>query len=190
MLFTKSLGLSAVAATSVLAYPPQLGFNTPATVETRTLDEIYQAALKEGGTVTLWHGGDETYQLDADKKAFEARFPGMTLNVTVDLSKYHDVNIDRLLATKNVYVDSVMFQTLHDFPRWKAEGAILNYKPVGFERKLPNGKSKRDSDGMKTSTSPYETTTVPTWACPSSHGPTSLPQNISRPVIQSNTRTT
>lgn len=36
----------------------------------------------------------ETNQQDALKQAFEARFSGMTLNVTVDLSKYHDAAFD------------------------------------------------------------------------------------------------
>lgn len=79
-------------------------------VETRSLDEIHQEALKEGGTLTLWHGGyvslesriktvltpcfrDEKNQQDGLKQQFEARFPGMTLNVTVDLSKYHDSKV-------------------------------------------------------------------------------------------------
>jgi len=131
-----SLFLSVLVASSALAYSPQLGFNTKPLVETRSLDQIYEAALKEGGTVTVWHGGDEKTQQNSLKTAFEARFPGMTLNVTVDLSKYHDVNIDRQLATKDVYVDSIILQTLHDYPRWKEEGAILNYKPVGFESML------------------------------------------------------
>lgn len=39
------------------AFDPQLGFNNHVEVENRTLDEIYQAALKEGGTLTVWHGG-------------------------------------------------------------------------------------------------------------------------------------
>lgn len=39
------------------AFDPQLGFNNYVEVENRTLDEIYQAALKEGGTLTVWHGG-------------------------------------------------------------------------------------------------------------------------------------
>lgn len=55
--------------------------------ETRSIDEIYQAALDEGGSVTLWHGGDEAYQRNSLKTAFEARFPGVTINVTVNLSK-------------------------------------------------------------------------------------------------------
>ncbi|KAH6638728.1 ABC-type Fe3+ transport system [Boeremia exigua] len=105
--------------------------------ETRSLDEIYQAALAEGGVVTLWHGGDEKNQQDFLKQAFEARFPNITLNVTVDLSKYHDTNLDVQLAAKNVYVDSVILQTVHDFPRWKAEGALLNYAPKDFDKVYP-----------------------------------------------------
>ena len=101
-------------------------------VETRTLEQIHTAALKEGGVVTLWHGGDEPNQVDGLKTDFEARFAGMTLNLTADLSKYIDGRIDQQLAGKNVYVDTNMLQTLHDFPRWKAEGALLNDKPLGF----------------------------------------------------------
>lgn len=98
---------------------------------------IYQAALQEGGTVTLWHGGDERNQQDALKEAFEARFPGMTLNLTVDLSKYHDVLIDQQLADGDVYVDSVALQTSQDYPRWKEEGVLLNYAPKGFDEIHP-----------------------------------------------------
>lgn len=49
--------LASAAVSSVTAFDPQLGFNNYVEVENRTLDEIYQAALKEGGTVTVWHGG-------------------------------------------------------------------------------------------------------------------------------------
>ncbi|KAI4624430.1 hypothetical protein J4E83_004104 [Alternaria metachromatica] len=105
--------------------------------ETRSLDEIYKAALAEGGVVTLWHGGDEKTQQNSLKSAFEARFPNMTLNVTVDLSKYHDVNLDAQLAADNVYVDSIILQTLHDYPRWKKQGALMNYAPLNFEKIYP-----------------------------------------------------
>lgn len=130
MSFFKALTVTVAAASMVLAYPPQLGFNIPIAVENRTLDQIHTAALKEGGTVTVWHGGDETYQQDAVKAAFEARFPGLTLNITVDLSKYHNVNLDRQLATNSLYVDSIVLQTLHDYPRWKAEGDFSTTNPL------------------------------------------------------------
>lgn len=114
------LAVAASLTSFAVAFDPQLGFNSFVEVETRSIDEIYQAALKEGGALTVWHGGDEKTQQNSLKTAFEARFPGMTLNITVDLSKYHDVNLDQQIATDSVYVDSIILQTLHDFPRWYA----------------------------------------------------------------------
>ncbi|KAK0664419.1 hypothetical protein DIS24_g489 [Lasiodiplodia hormozganensis] len=134
-------------ASAALAYDPLLGFNDFVEVESRTLDEIYQEALKEGGVVTVWHGGDEVHQQDGLKQAFEARFPGMTLDLTVDLSKYHDVNLDRQIATNDLYVDSIILQTLNDYPRWKSQGALLPYKPSGWEHVFSDFK---DPDGTYT----------------------------------------
>lgn len=108
--------------------------------ETRTIDEIYQAALAEGGVVTCWHGGDEKTQRDAMKATFEKRFPGMTLNVTVDLSKYHDTVFDTHNANNVNEVDSIILQTLHDYPRWKQEGVLLNYAPANFSQIYPDFK--------------------------------------------------
>lgn len=129
---------SALLATHVVAYDTLLGFHSAPEVETRSINEIYKAALKEGGVVTSWFGGDEKNQQDAVKKAFEAAFPGITLNLTVDLSKYHDCKIDEQLAGNNVYVDTVALQTTHDFPRWKEEGALLHYAPLGFDKIYPD----------------------------------------------------
>ncbi|EUC45262.1 hypothetical protein COCMIDRAFT_96022 [Bipolaris oryzae ATCC 44560] len=138
------------------------------TQETRSLDEIYEAAVAEGGVINLWHGGDEKTQQNALKAAFEKRFPKMTLNVTVDLSKYHDGNIDLQLANDNVYVDSVILQTLHDYPRWKKAGALMNYAPLNFDKVYPQFK---DADAAYTglfiiawglAANPNKTTAVPT----------------------------
>ncbi|CAG5159256.1 uncharacterized protein ALTATR162_LOCUS5493 [Alternaria atra] len=131
--------LALFAGASLAAYAPN---TTTFEKETRTIDEIYQAALAEGGVVTLWHGGDEKNQQNGLKSAFEARFPNMTLNVTVDLSKYHDTNLDAQLAADNVYVDSIVLQTLHDYPRWKKEGALSNYAPLNFDKVYPEFKDK------------------------------------------------
>lgn len=135
-----SLVLISVLLGHALAHKPVLRSRSEAVVENRTLDEIYQAALAEGGVVTCWHGGDETTQQDSLKTAFETKFPGMTLNVTVDLSKYHDGNLDDQLAANNVYVDSIILQTLHDYPRWSEEGVLLSYKPLGFDQIYPSFK--------------------------------------------------
>lgn len=130
------LSLAAFAGAS-LALPNKQASNCTVEQETRSIDEIYKAALAEGGVVTLWAGGDEKNQQDFLKQGFEARFPNITLNVTVDVSKYHDGKIDQQLAAKNVYVDSVILQTLHDFPRWKKQGALLNYAPTQFDQIYP-----------------------------------------------------
>lgn len=129
------LGLGLLAQT-IAATDISLGFNTPQVNENRTIDEIYQAALEEGGVVTCWHGGDEVLQQAALKRAFETRFPGMTLNVIVNRSKYHSVNLDRQLASGNVEVDSIILQALHDYPRWERDGALLHYAPVNFYKVL------------------------------------------------------
>lgn len=47
--------LACVAST--WAFDPQFSFSGIVEVENRTIDEIYQAALAEGGIVTLLHGG-------------------------------------------------------------------------------------------------------------------------------------
>jgi hypothetical protein len=117
-----------------LAYDTLFAFDSAPEIEKRSIASIYNAALAEGGVVTCWHGGDETNQQDALKSAFEAAFPGLILNITVDLSKYHDGKIDELLVNDDVYVDSVILQTLHDYPRWASEGALLNYAPLGFDQ--------------------------------------------------------
>lgn len=129
------INLALLAASAVAT--PYTKPNSTVPEETRTLDEIHKAALREGGVVTVWHGGDEANRQDALKKAFEARFPGMTLNITVDLSKYLDGNLDQQLADKHVFVDSIILQTLHDYPRWKKQGALLNYAPAGFSNIYP-----------------------------------------------------
>ncbi|KAL9094127.1 MAG: hypothetical protein Q9165_003542 [Trypethelium subeluteriae] len=125
------------AATYAQAYDQDLGFNDTPAIEQRSIDEIYQAALAEGGIVNCWHGGDAPNQQDALKQAFEQRFPGMTLNITIDFSTYQGANIDRQLAVGNLYVDSTVSQQANDFPRWKDEGALLKYQPLGFEHIRP-----------------------------------------------------
>jgi ABC-type Fe3+ transport system substrate-binding protein len=100
----------------------------------KTLQELYQAAQKEGGTLTVYAGGDEITQGFGIKSGFEKQFPGMKLNVVVDLSKYHDARIEEELLRKDLKVDVAHLQTLHDFDDWAARGLLLPYKPIGWEQ--------------------------------------------------------
>ncbi len=113
----------------------------------QTIPELYQAALQEGGALTVYAGGDEKNQQDSTIQAFKAAFPNINLNLTVDLSKYHDSKIDQELAAKDLKVDVAMLQTLHDFDRWKSQGVLLNYKPVGSDHVPAKFK---DKDGFYT----------------------------------------
>ncbi|KAG9250324.1 ABC transporter [Emericellopsis atlantica] len=128
---------AALVVAGSCAYDTLVKFDGAPIQENRTIEAIYHAALEEGGIVTCWHGGDETNQQDGLKEAFETRFPGMTLNITVDVSKYHDGNIDRQLSTGGLYVDSIILQTLQDYPRWDQEGALLHYAPLNFDNTHP-----------------------------------------------------
>lgn len=74
------------------------------------------------------------------RTAWAQTFPDITLNLTVDLSKYHDSNIDRSWQLGREYVDLAVLQTLHDFSRWKSQGRLLPYKPAVWENMWPTVK--------------------------------------------------
>ena len=84
--------------------------------ETRDLEQLYQAALKEGGKLVVYAGSDTPEQQNGIKAAFEKRFPGITLDTVVDYSKVHDARVDYQIANKSVVADVVQLQTLQDFP--------------------------------------------------------------------------
>ena len=68
----------------------------------------------------------------------------MPLNLTVDVSKYHDSNIDRSFYQQSEYVDIAILQSLQDFVRWKTQNRLLFYKPANFSL-IYNG--EKDEDG-------------------------------------------
>lgn len=115
--------------------------------EPRSLEALHKAALAEGGRVIVYAGGDTAGQQDGMKSAFESRFPGMTLDVIVDYSKFHEARIDNQIATKSLVPDVVQIQTLQNFPRWKREGRLLPYKPIGWSKVYP---AFKDKDGAYT----------------------------------------
>ncbi|GHG99231.1 ABC transporter substrate-binding protein [Streptomyces lanatus] len=141
-----ALGLGALGATvnSAAAAPAAASRLSTGREETRSLDELYQAALKEGGKLVVYSGGDTATQQDGTKAAFKARFPDIDLTLIVDYSKYHDVRVDNQFATGTLVPDVVQLQTLQDFVRWNQQGRLLHYKPAGFSKLH---KSFRDPQG-------------------------------------------
>ncbi|MDO5652380.1 MAG: ABC transporter substrate-binding protein [Moraxella sp.] len=134
-----ALTISALAMFSVSAYAVE--------PENKNLDELYHAALAEGGKLVVYAGGDTPDQQNGIKAAFEKRFPGITLDTIVDYSKIHDARVNYQIANQQVVADVVQLQTLQDFPKWKAEGALLPYKPLGWDKVYSGFK---DSDGAWT----------------------------------------
>ncbi|KAJ6649302.1 hypothetical protein Bhyg_04536, partial [Pseudolycoriella hygida] len=106
-----------------------------------------KTALAEGGKLIVYAGGDAPDQQDGNRAGFEAAFPGVKVEIIVDFSKYHDARIDHQLETDTLIPDVAHLQTLQDFPRWKKEGVLLNYKPIGWNRVY---KGLKDSDGAYT----------------------------------------
>ncbi|KAK9759483.1 hypothetical protein K7432_017500 [Basidiobolus ranarum] len=100
-------------------------FATTAAILPFTL--LYKSALKEGGLVSVFAGGDLPNGGAGLAKAFESKFPDTKLSITVDLSKFHDELIDKQLAMGGdaLEPDVTHLQTVHDFPRWKVDGALM-----------------------------------------------------------------
>ncbi|KAL1305775.1 hypothetical protein AAFC00_003942 [Neodothiora populina] len=148
-----ALGLSAPALAAVLPHLNSYPGHSPK-VDNRTLDEIYAAAKNESGELIVLWGGDEVSQGDATIKAWRERFPDVKLNLTVDVSKYHDSRVNRQFTRNgDDGADIAVLQTLHDYGRWKREGRLLNYKPVGWENIYS---SIKDPDGAFLGTYIYQ----------------------------------
>ncbi|KDO19580.1 hypothetical protein SPRG_15161 [Saprolegnia parasitica CBS 223.65] len=96
------------------------------------LAELYEEARKEGGNLVVYHGGDHAQQQDYVADAFRAAYPDLNLTMVVDYSKYHNARIDNQIETKTLVADVVALQTLNDYPRWKKQEKLLQYKPNGF----------------------------------------------------------
>jgi ABC-type Fe3+ transport system substrate-binding protein len=95
-------------------------------------DTLYSKAKSEGALV-LYTGGP-TAPWEAAAKQFSARYPGVTVSVTGGFSNVLDKKIDAQLAGGKLDVDLAVFQTLQDFVRWREQGALLEFKPQGFDK--------------------------------------------------------
>ena len=109
----------------------------------QSLDDIYAKAKAEGA-FTFYVGGP-TAPWEASARIFEQRYPGIKISITGGFSNVLDKKIDQQIKDNKLEVDVAIFQTLNDFARWKSEGRLLTYKPVGFDAIDP---SFKDGDGQ------------------------------------------
>ncbi len=124
--------LAAAAVCTTLASP----------VSAETLDDIYVRAKAEGA-FSLYAGGP-TAPWEARAKIFEQRYPGIKVSITGGFSNVLNSRINKQIAAGKLEVDAGVFQTLQDFVRWKAQGNLLHYKPIGFDAV---DRSFKDADG-------------------------------------------
>jgi len=94
-------------------------------------DELYAKAKPEGA-FALYVGGP-TAPWEARAKQFEAQYPGIKVSITGGFSNVLDKRVDQQLKDNKLEVDAAIFQTLHDFVRWKAEGELAPFRPDGFD---------------------------------------------------------
>ncbi len=122
----------AIAGLSLLALAFGLLCLRTASAVPQDLNSLYENAKSEGA-LALYTGGP-TAPWETTAKAFSARYPGITVSVTGGFSNVLDKKIDAQLAAGKPEVDMAVFQTLQDFVRWKQQGALLEFKPPGFDK--------------------------------------------------------
>jgi ABC-type Fe3+ transport system substrate-binding protein len=96
-----------------------------------SLDEIYAQAKAEGAFA--FYVGGPTAPWEASARIFEQRYPGIKVSITGGFSNVLDRQIDQQIRDDRLLADTAIFQTLHDFVRWKKEGELLAFKPEGFD---------------------------------------------------------
>ncbi len=114
--------IAVVAITSIAGAAP---------ISAQPADEFYQQAKNEK-TVVLY-GAGPTASHDRWIKEFEQTFPGVTVNFTGGLSPVLNKKIDAQLAAGKIETDLAILQTIEDFARWKKAGAMMAFKPPGWE---------------------------------------------------------
>lgn len=147
-----------LASTAAHAATGKVAGTSPAIeTEKRSLDELHKEALAEGGKLIVYGGGDIPNGGAGMEKAFAKRFPGMTIRIMIDRSKYQGVRIDNQLDRDALQCDVAHILAWHYYDRWKANDELVAYKPLGWDAVYPDFK---DPDGMITSVAIYAFSTL------------------------------
>ena len=125
-------GLACIAIT--------LGVFVCASTKADTIDELYAAAKKEGALVL--YGGGPAAQYEPWAREFEQRFPGIKVTTKAGSSNALADEINAQLQTHKLQVDLAALQTIQDYERWKKIGALLPFKPDGFDKVNDEWKDK------------------------------------------------
>ena len=119
-----------IAASKMFAAAAALGLGI-ASAHAQSIDELYQKAKAEK-TVVLY-GAGPTGSHDRWVKEFEQQFPGVTVMFTGGLSTALNKKIETQLGSQKVETDLAILQTIQDFAKWKKMGAMLSFRPAGWD---------------------------------------------------------
>jgi len=114
----------------------------------QSMDEIYEKAKLEKSVALVAAGPSEPYEHWI--REFQQLYPGVTVSFTGGLSNGLNRRINQQIADKKMESDLAIFQTIQDFVRWKREGALLAFRPQGFDAIDP---AFKDEDGAFTTVS-------------------------------------
>jgi ABC-type Fe3+ transport system substrate-binding protein len=111
----------------------------------QSLEELYEKAKAEKSVALVAAGPSEPYEHWI--REFQQLYPGVTVSFTGGLSNGLNRRINQQIADKKVVSDIAIFQTIQDFVRWKREGALMMFRPLGSETIDP---AFKDEDGAFT----------------------------------------
>src|SRR5580700_11096437 len=100
------------------------------------MEELVREALREGRLTVAGGGPAALYTPWA--AGFEKQYPGITVQVRGAFSSQLVADIDRQLESGAPAVDVAILQTLQDFGRWKAAGALLKTDNPAMEQLAPD----------------------------------------------------
>ena len=117
-------------------------------VRAQSTDALYERAKAEGSVTLYGAGPPEPFKRWI--KDFQQQYPGVTVVFTGGLSNALDQKIERQIADHKMAADVGIFQTMQDFVRWKQQGALMLFKPDGFDK---IDSAFKDEDGAFTTVS-------------------------------------
>jgi ABC-type Fe3+ transport system substrate-binding protein len=109
---------------------------------------LYEKAKQEKTVALYGAGPSEPFKRWIDD--FQKAYPGVTVDFTGGLSNALDKKVEQQLADHALAADIAIFQTMQDFVRWKKMGALMLFKPAGFDTIDP---AFKDEDGAYTTIS-------------------------------------
>lgn len=122
-----------------------------APVWAQSVDDLYAAARTER-SLALWAAGP-TAGYEAAKRAFEQKYPGVTVSLTGGFSNVLNAKIEDQIKAGKIETDVVIFQTVQDLVNWNKRGLLMHYKPEAFDR-IGAGSKDRDGAWIAVNTNP------------------------------------